>query len=41
MARSAFLELETTLDNHSMLQGDPNIGGPVLGYLPINTIRRM
>ena len=39
-ARSQFLELETTLDTHSMLQGDPNIGSPVLGYLPLQAIRR-
>ena len=39
-ARAAFLELETTLDTHSMLQGDPNITGPVLGYMPIRAIRR-
>lgn len=39
-ARSAFLELETTLDTHSMLQGDPNVSGPILGYLPSQAIRR-
>lgn len=39
-ARAQFLELETTLDTHSMLQGDPNIGSPVLGYLPLQAIRR-
>lgn len=39
-ARSAFLELETTLDTHSMLQGDPNVSGPILGYLPSQALRR-
>lgn len=40
-ARSAFLELETTLDTHSMLQGNPNVSGPILGYLPSQAIRRV
>lgn len=40
-ARSAFLELETTLDTHSMLQGDPNVSGPILGYMPSQAIRRL
>ena len=39
-ARAQFLEVETTLDNHSMLQGDPNLAGPVLGYMPVRALRR-
>ena len=39
-ARSAFLELETTTSSHSMLQGNPNISGPYLSYIPSQALRR-
>lgn len=39
-ARSAFLELETTTSSHNMLQGNPNITGPYLSYIPSQALRR-
>lgn len=39
-ARSAFFEVETTTSSHSMLQGNPNITGPYLSYIPSQALRR-
>ncbi len=39
-ARSAFYEVETTTSTHSMLQGNPNVAGPYLSYIPIQALRR-
>lgn len=39
-ARSAFMEVETTTSSHSMLQGNPNIAGPYLSYIPTQALRR-
>lgn len=39
-ARSAFLEVETTVSSHSMLQGNPNVVGPYLSYIPSQALRR-
>lgn len=39
-AKAAFLEVETTTSSHSMLQGNPNISGPYLSYIPSQALRR-
>ena len=39
-ARSAFLELETTLSSHNMLQGNPSVVNGYFSYLPVNALRR-
>jgi len=39
-ARSAFMEIETTTSSHNMLQGNPNIAGPYLSYIPSQALRR-
>jgi len=39
-ARSAFMELETTLSSHSMLQGNPSVVSGYFSYIPTNALRR-
>jgi hypothetical protein len=39
-AKSAFYEIETTTSSHNMLQGNPNITGPYLSYIPSQALRR-
>ena len=39
-AKSAFYEIETTTSSHNMLQGNPNIAGPYLSYIPSQALRR-
>tara|TARA_Y100001973_G_C5084248_1_gene274033 strand:- start:171 stop:782 length:612 start_codon:yes stop_codon:yes gene_type:complete len=39
-ARAAFLDLETTLSNHSLLQGNPSVMGNYFSYVPANALRR-
>lgn len=39
-ARSAFLEIETTTSSHSMLQGNPNMTGAYLSYIPSQALLR-
>ena len=39
-AKAAFLEVETTTSSHNMLQGNPNMVGPYLSYIPSQALRR-
>jgi hypothetical protein len=39
-AKSAFYEVETTTSSHNMLQGNPNVVGPYLSYIPMQALRR-
>lgn len=39
-AKSAFYEIETTTSSHNMLQGNPNIAGSYLSYIPSQALRR-
>ena len=39
-AKAAFLDQETTLSNHSMLQGHPSVMSSYFSYVPANALRR-
>jgi len=39
-ARTAFIEMETTISPHSMLSGNPNLASKYLGYVPSQALRR-